>query len=75
MFNFGALKYEIKEQFGTQGEFAKALGINDTRMSHLLSGKAKWDNEMIYKAAQLLGLEGDAWEYFFTPKSHKKQEN
>lgn len=69
-FNHGALRYEIKEQFGTYGNFANALHINANAMSKLLNGKQKWTDSLIYDAAELLHIENYR-EYFFTPKSHK----
>lgn len=69
-FNHGALRYEIKEQYGTYGNFAKALHINANAMSKLLNGKQKWTDNLIYDAADLLKID-NLREYFFTPKSHK----
>ena len=69
-FNHGALRYEIKEQFGTYGKFANAMNLNANTVSKLLNGKQPWTDRLIFKAADLLNIE-DLREYFFTPKSNK----
>ncbi len=69
-FNHGALRYEIKEQFGTYGRFAIAMNLNANTVSKLLNGKQPWTDKLIFKAADLLNIE-DYQGYFFTPKSNK----
>lgn len=68
-FNHGALRYEIREQYGTFGNFAKALKVNANTMSKLLNGKQRWTDDLIYEASSLLNIE-DVRSYFFTPKSY-----
>lgn len=70
-FNYGLLKEKIKDEFGTAENFARTMGIGSSRMSLLLNGKADWSSELIYRAVELLGLEGQIEVFFFTPKFGK----
>jgi len=72
-FKHGELRYEIKEQYGTLGKFAEALGINRAKLSQLLNCKMPWTDKLIFQTAVLLGIEGEIWRYFFTPKTHKSE--
>lgn len=67
-YNFGLLKQKIKDDFGTYTNFAKTLGITNTRLSTMLNGKAIWPPDLIYDSAELLGIVGKIEDYFFTPK-------
>ena len=70
-FNYALLRGKIKDDYGTFAKFAKAIGITESRMSMLLNNKARWDTEMIVRAARLLNIEESIPTYFFTVKSHK----
>ena len=70
-FNYGLLKERIKDEYRSYQNFAAAMGINNARISLLLNGKAKWTSDMIYKAAELLGVEDQIVLFFFTPKFRK----
>lgn len=72
-FDYSLLRGKIKDKFKTYGNFALNLGIPYQRMTNLLSGKAKWNDELMYKAADLLGIVGSIEQYFFTEKSHKDE--
>lgn len=65
-FNYAKLKGRIKEKYGTQEAFAKAIGLTPSRFSFKINGKAKWKQDEIVKAARLLGIsKNEIIEYFF----------
>ena len=70
-FNYGLLKQRIQDLYGTSYRFAESLGIPKQRLSRMLNNQASWSAQMIYKAADLLGVWNNLKEYFFTPKVHK----
>ena len=67
------LRKKIKEKFKTFGAFSLAMDIPYQRMSNLLTDKADWRREEVYKAAELLGILDSVNEYFFTVKSQKQE--
>lgn len=65
-FKYDKLKGRIKEKYGTQENFAKAIGKTQTTTSFKINGKASWNQEEIIKAIELLDLsKDDIVEYFF----------
>ncbi len=65
-FDYGKLCGRIREIFGTEERFAKALGFSTVTLSFKLNGKREWTQREINKACKLLGLaRGDIPEYFF----------
>ena len=68
-FNYAKLKGRIKEKYGNQGDFANAIGLTPTTFSFKINGKAKWTQDEIVKAAELLEISRDEiTEYFFNYK-------
>lgn len=68
-FNYAKLKGRIKEKYGTQEDFAKAMGLTPTTFSFKINGKAKWKQDEIIKAVELLEISQDEIvEYFFNYK-------
>lgn len=68
-FNYAKLKGRIKEKYGNQEVFAKAIGLTPTTFSFKINGKAKWKQDEIVKAAKLLEISQDEIvEYFFNYK-------
>ena len=68
-FNYAKLKGRIKEKYETQEVFAKAIGLTPTTFSFKINGKAKWKQDEIVKAAELLEIsQGEIAEYFFAYK-------
>lgn len=68
-FNYAKLKGRIKEKYGKQEVFAKAIGLTPTTFSFKINGKAKWKQDEIVKAAKLLEISQDEIvEYFFNYK-------
>lgn len=65
-FNYWPLRKQIKEQFGTYQNFAAALNVPTARVSLLLSGKSNWTQDLMFRAAELLGIVGEIEYYFFS---------
>lgn len=65
-YDYSKLKGRIKEKYGTQENFAKAIGKTQTTTSFKINGKRLWNQEEIIKAIELLDLsKDDIVEYFF----------
>lgn len=68
--SYAKLRGKIKEVFGTQGAFAKAMEMNTVSLSQRLSGKLDWKTPEIAKACELLGIPlNENAEYFFYKRS------
>ena len=66
-FNYSKLRGRIIEKFGTQSDFAHALGCSERTLSLKMTGKRTWKQTEILTAIKLLGLsEEDIQDYFFT---------
>lgn len=64
--SYPKLRGAIREKFGTQEAFAKALGMHPTTLSAKLSGKTDWSRQEIEDASRLLELPGEnIHAYFF----------
>lgn len=75
-FNYAKLKGRIKEKYGNQEVFAKAIGLTPTTLSFKINGKAKWKQDEIVKAAKLLEISQDEIvEYFFNYKVQELELN
>lgn len=72
-FEVEALRAVIKRKFKTFGAFGLAMGISYQRISKLVTNKADWSREEVYRAAELLGVLDDVETYFFTPKSQEDE--
>lgn len=69
-FEYSKLRGKIREVFGTQGNFAKKIGISGTSLSSKLNGKVQFTQNEISKACSLLSIESsNVAEYFFCIKS------
>lgn len=65
-FKYDKLKGRIKEKYGTQENFAKAIGKTHSTISFKINGKRLWNQDEIIKAIELLDLsKDDIVEYFF----------
>lgn len=65
-YDYSKLKGRIIEKYGTQENFAKAIGKTQTTTSFKINGKRLWNQEEIIKAIELLDLsKDDIVEYFF----------
>lgn len=68
-FDFSKLRGRIVEKYGSQTEFAKAIGWSERTLSCKMSGKIPWKQTDICSAIELLGLSrNDIQEYFFSMK-------
>jgi len=69
MFDYSKLKGRIKEIFGTQYEFAKAIGMSEPTLSKKLNNDSEFTQSEINKSAELLRFSAlEIPVYFFTAK-------
>ena len=65
-----ALRGLIREVFGTQAAFAKAIDRSECVVSQKLNGKSEWTTDEIRKACEVLHITSEKIpKYFFCPKS------
>lgn len=65
--DFSKLSGRIVEKYGTQYNFAIAMGLSERSISLKLNSKVGWKDEEIEKAIELLELNlEDIPSYFFT---------
>ena len=66
-FEYDLLVSRIKEIFGTQKAFAKAMQLSEHSLSRKIRGKVDWTQTEIKKACSLLGIiPSEIHLYFFT---------
>lgn len=64
--NYIFLKDKIKKIYGTNAEFAKAIGITNQELSNKLNNKSSFTQEQIIACVDLLSLnESDVYACFF----------
>lgn len=67
VYTYNKLKGRIIELYGTQGNFAKRVGISKNSMSKKLTCKTEFSQKDIIQWANLLNLNKDEYgKYFFT---------
>lgn len=67
--NYAKLRGRIREIFGTQEAFAKAIGLSKSGVSMRLNGKVNWTAEEIERAKEALDFSAEEiGTYFFTRK-------
>ena len=65
-FNYSRLRGKIKEVYGTETAFAKAMGISRTTVSAKLNQSVDFTHSEMFRAAKLLGIEKEnVGDYFF----------
>jgi len=70
--SYAKLRGRIKEVYGTQSAFAKAINMSNVSVSHRLNGKLEWKSVEIVKACQALNIPlSENAEYFFTKEVKK----
>ena len=70
--DYSKLKGRIKEKYGSQQDFAKAIGLSEKIISDKLNNKSYWKQSDIDAATELLGIKKeDIGIYFFNKKSPK----
>lgn len=71
--NYSKLRGKIREVFGSQKNFAEAIGINTVTISSRLCGKTEWKAAEIIKACDLLGIDAsEISTYFFLASVFKE---
>lgn len=69
MFDYSKVRGKIREVFGTQESFAKAMGISSATISDKLNNKTEWTQKEIDNAVELLNIAKENIPvYFFTEK-------
>lgn len=64
--SFAKLRGKIKEVFGTDAAFAKAMGFDRSTLSAKLNNKSPWTRDEIERACKLLDISiEEAYLYFF----------
>ncbi len=70
-YDFSKLRGKIKEVFGKNSAFARAMGLSERTMSLKLNGRVGWKQKEIEDACQFLGIpRPEIVDYFFTLKVH-----
>lgn len=69
--DYSKLKGRIKEKYGSQQDFAKAIGLSEKIISDKLNNKSYWKQSDIDAATELLGIKEDIGIYFFNKKVQK----
>lgn len=68
-YDYRKLRGRIKEKFGTQSAFAKAIGVSDVSLSNKLNNNVEWGQEEMEMSILLLDIaHTDIHSYFFTHK-------
>lgn len=66
-YDYNKLRGKIREVFGTQEEFAKAMNMSNTTLSFRLNNQREWTQQEITKALEVLGVDTKEMAiYFFT---------
>lgn len=66
-FDYSKLRGRIREIYSTQENFANAMDIGLTTLSHKLNNRVYWTQPEINKACNLLSIKDDeVTAYFFT---------
>lgn len=67
-YNYRKLRGKIREIYGTQAAFAKALGIAESTLSLKLCNKTEWEQTEMLKGMTLLGEDASAISMYFYEK-------
>ncbi len=66
-YDYSKLRGRIRERFGTQDNFAKAMEMSFSTLSLKLNNKAEWTQDEMRRACRLLEInENNIITYFFT---------
>lgn len=72
-YNYSKLLGLITENFGTQINFAKAMGLSERSVSLKLNAKVGWKQKEIERVCRLLSIKAkDISVYFFTSNVQSK---
>lgn len=73
-FDYSRLRGKIREVFGTEAAFAKALGMGRVSISQRLNNVLEFSSPEILKSCTLLGISSDEIHlYFFAEKVQKHE--
>ncbi|MCI5836267.1 MAG: DUF739 family protein [Veillonellaceae bacterium] len=68
-YDFSKLRGRIKEKYGSESSFAKAMGMTNGALSQRLNNAVEFKQSEIYLAIKLLSIpEPEISKYFFAPK-------
>lgn len=68
-YDYSLLDGRIAQMFGTQRNFAKAMGLSERSLSLKRSGVRPWTQPQIDKACNILNIaDNEIHSYFFTIK-------
>lgn len=71
-YDYTSLLGRIVEKYGTQYNFAIAMGLSERTISVKLNGKVPWKDDEMYRVAKLLDIDiDDISRYFFKVKVHE----
>lgn len=71
-YNYSKLNGKIIEVCGTQGKFAKMMGLSERSVSLKLNNKISWKQTEIQKAMEILNFQiEEIQDYFFTRSVQK----
>lgn len=66
-YDYSKLKGKIREVYGTDAAFGKAMGLGRTSLSQKLNNKSEWAQDEMEKAMELLNIpRASIRAYFFT---------
>lgn len=70
-YDYSKLSGKIREVFGTNGAFAKAMGLSERTVSLKMTSKVGWKQSEMEKALGLLGVPcEEVGAYFFKRTVH-----
>jgi len=69
MYDYSKLRGKIREVFGTQEAFAKAMGLSTTTISDKLNNKLQWTQKEMDRAIDLLKIDASELPVYFYTKS------
>lgn len=73
-FDYRRLRGKIREVFGTESAFSKAMGIGRTSMSQRINNISEFSSHEILRASKLLMIPSEEIpQYFFEEKVQKHE--
>ena len=74
--SYAKLRGRIREIYGTQEAFAKAIGLSKVALSMRLNNKTDWSSREMVKAKEALKIkDSEIIAYFFTPSVQNSELN
>lgn len=75
LFDYSKLRGKIKEKFGTQEDFSKALGMDKSSLSLKLQNKREFTQYEMSKTCQVLDIPTNELQSYFFTESVKEIEH